>query len=109
MGNSFNSASLNTGALASDSSGSMASSGSNQSGSSGYYLPIWQWLLIVACCCAFKGGLLAALCKPKPKPKKKPTPKAEPKSEPANEPLVEVPLFAQLQPMPVTTASYAAA
>merc|ERR1740138_1327395 len=69
------SASLNDDSSSVDSSGSAESSGWKQSGSSGSFMNNWLWVALILCLLCVKGGLLAALCKPKPKPKKKPAPK----------------------------------
>jgi len=86
---------------ASDASNSMGSSGSQASGSSGFYLQLWQWLLVAALLAA---GCGAAAMMGKKKPKKKKT-KAAP--APAPEAPVAAPAAQPLLPplMPLAATS----
>merc|ERR1719215_1244581 len=92
------------------SSASLSSESSDYtaSGSSGFYLPIWQWLLLgcLCCCCmGAVGGMAAGGKKPKKKKtKKKSTPETEDpeskkKSEPKAEEPGQVPVATEVQPL----------
>lgn len=102
------SASLNEGSLGSlssaKSSGSLSSGSydSTASGSSGFYLPIWQWVFILALCCCCLGGLGGVLSGPKKRAVKKKSKRqvAAPAPAPEAAPLMEMP---PLMPAPMTT------
>merc|ERR1712118_187344 len=65
------------------------------------FLPIWQMLLLTACCCSLAGLLAALLMKPKPKPKRKAAPAPAPAPAPAvTTAYTAVPSYTA---MPVTT------
>lgn len=83
---------------ASDASNSMGSSGSQASGSSGFYLQLWQWLLVAALLAA---GCGAAAMMGKKKPKKKKT-KAAPAPAPVAAPAAQ-PLLPPLMPLAATS------
>merc|ERR1712080_354935 len=78
------------------------SSSVDSSGSSGSFMNNWLWVALILCLLCVKGGLLAALCKPKPKPKKKPAPAPAPAPAPEPEAVVE-PLIPAMMPLATTS------